>query len=164
MKKIAIILSVIFASSIISSCVKPFEYTEPLGLTNIEVTLPGAGDGSSDVSSYIHHTQVLSTGRWEATLELANQDLTWCWLSDSDRRAVGYDEELGETVYEMVKIPNVTVLEYFDGTDKAIKIVGQGTLHLPLYYTSTASARYALLTVRNLDTGDVRYTRITQKP
>ena len=163
MKKIAIILSVIFASSLVSSCVKPFEYTEPIGVSNIEVTLPAAGDGSSDVSSYIHFTQVISTGRWEATLELANSDLTWCWLSDSYRKAVGYDEDLGENIYEQVKVPNVTVLECFNGTDKAFKVSGKGSLFLPLYYTSTGTARYAVVTFRNIDTGDVRHMRITQK-
>ena len=163
MKKIAIILSVIFASSIISSCVKPFDYTVPIGVSNIELTLPAAGDGSSDVSSFIHFTQVISTGNWEATLELANPDLTWCWLSDSYRKAVGYDEDLGENIYEQVKIEKVEIVDYFTGTDKAFKVKGKGSLHLPLYYTSTGTARHAVVTFRNTDTGDVCHMRITQK-
>lgn len=168
MKKILILLSALFVSAVLGSCVQPFDYTKldyTLAVYNTDLPLSASGGGAADTESYCHRGQIVSSGEWEATLELADQDLAWCWLGDYYRHKVGTDVETGMSIYENVKIEGLTITGSFEHSpDKPNKVRGKaGSTYLPIYYTSTINSRYAVLTVRNLESGEVKVMRINQK-
>lgn len=148
MKKIAFILSIIFAVSLTTSCVQKFEYSIPLALNNLQLDLPKAGDGTDNP---VHYIQITSTGTWEATLEPSVEGETWCWLEDF------YLDKNGK------KVKIAEVIDFYEGTERGCKVRGKGTLWLPMRYFASASERYATFTVRRVDTDDMRVMRITQK-
>lgn len=149
MKKIAIILSVMVAC-LATSCQKPFEYTLSIAFDNQEVNLPKTIANKTDFVHYIH---IVSNGEWEATLETADGN-SWCWLQE-----YFVDSEGGQ-----VKV--VEPVQSFEGMEEMGRwnvVRGKGTLWLPLRFVTTTVARYATLTVRRTDTGEIKQLRITQK-
>jgi hypothetical protein len=78
MKKISIILSVLLAACVATSCQEPFTPTRTLALNNYDLTLP-----KTDADGNVHFIQITSTGPWEATLDIVDTDdygFVWCWL------------------------------------------------------------------------------------
>lgn len=149
MKKIAFILSVVVAYVAVS-CVKPFEYSITLALDNTEVNIPKS---VADTTEPIHYARITSNGNWEATLVTENGD-AWCWLQEY------YTDVNGNKVYHVTP---VSAFEGMESMGRWNKVQGSGTLWLPIVYVTASANRYALLTVRNTDTGEVCKMRITQK-
>lgn len=148
MKKISIILSVLFAV-IATSCVKPYEPTNTLALLNYNLTLPKT---TGKVEGNVYVIQVTSTGSWEASLEHSTEAV-WCWLND------GYSTSKGE------HIQTVEGLETFEGDDSKFKKVrGFGTQYIALVYNDNMSTKqnFATFVVRRVDTGETRIMNITQ--
>ncbi len=147
MKKIVIILSVIVAF-VASSCQNTFDPTITLALDNQEVNIPKS---VSDTAEPVHYARVTSNGRWEATLETEDGN-SWCWLREY------YTDAKGK------KVNVVEPISHFDGMEgRWNKVKGKGTVWLPLCYVTSSTTRYAVLTVRNIKTGEVKQLRITQK-
>lgn len=147
MKKI-VLISIIFVASVMTSCVQKFEYTLPLALNNLDLTLPKAGDGTESPVNYV---QITSTGTWEAYLEPSVDGETWCWLEDHYIDKKGKKKYVGK------------VIAYYENTERGCKVRGSGTVWLPMRYLTTGSVRYATFTVRRVDTDDICIMRITQK-
>lgn len=171
MKKILLILAVVFATSVVTSCVKPFEYEKyPLTLNNYDLTLAKTASKKGVNGENLHYFQITSTGAWEATLSLQGEEI-WCWLMDH------YDEELkdenGNTLkdeYGRIQTSSTKVadgVEFFPGGEpdgKYCRIRGNaGVTYLPLQYNDNqGSMRYATLRVRRLDMDYEKFTNITQ--
>lgn len=148
MKKL-VILSIIFVASVVASCVKPFEYTIPLALDNIERTWPKNGANMEDPIDYV---RITSNGTWEAKIIPAVQGESWCWIEGH------YVDKKGN------KVPVAEVIEYYEGTDKGCKARGKGTVWLPVHYLASGANRYATFIVRRVDGVDCEVVmRITQK-
>ena len=138
MRKILIILSVLFGASAISSCQKPFEWTIPLALNNINLTLPKQVTEGVDVST--HYIQVTSTGTWEAYIE-TETGACWCWLKDH------YIDKNGN------KVKVVEALGY-DEVGNINRVRGKGVVYLPMeYMDNSGDVRNAIFTVVRHDTG-----------
>lgn len=147
MKKIALILTVVVAF-VATSCQNDFKPTITLACDNQEVNIPKS---VSDTAEPVHYARITSNGRWEATLETENGN-SWCWLREY------YTDSKGN------KVNVVTPISSFEGMEgRWNKVKGKGTVFLPICYVTSSSTRYALLTVRNTDTGESIQLRITQK-
>ncbi len=147
MKKILVILSVLFAASVVTSCQKPFEWSIPLALNNIKLTLPKQVTEGVSVST--HYIQVTSTGTWEAYLE-TESGACWCWLQDH------YLDGNGNKVYI------VEVLGY-DEVGNINRVRGKGNVYLPMeYMDNSGDVRNALFTVERHDTGHKCVMSISQ--
>ena len=167
MKKISIILSVLFAACVATSCVKPFEYSISLALNNYDLSLPKT---TGNIDGNIHYIQITSTGEWEATLEHAKAGETWCWLVDYYLKNA--KDENGNTLYDennnpiKEKVYVAEGIEVFVGGSESqfCKVRGSGTIFLPMGYMDNygATPRYATFSVRRLDNGEVKVMNITQ--
>ncbi len=168
MKKILAILTVLFAAVAATSCVKPYEFTEPLTLDNYDLTIPKTANKKGVNGENIHYFYITATGPWEAILEVQTDGEIWCWLDDHHKKT--QKDEYGQTVkdeYGRVQTYEVKVaegVEYFEGTDKWCKIRGSaGATYLPMEYNDNqGSQRYASLRVRRLDMDYEIFTNITQ--
>lgn len=148
MKKI-VILSIIFMASVVTSCVKDFEYTIPLAVDNIERTWPKNGANLEDPVDYV---KITSSGTWEAKLIPAKEGETWCYIKDHYLDKKGVQHKVAE------------ITGYYEGTDLGCKARATGTVWLPIHYTRTGTNRYATLIVRRVDGVDCEVVmRITQK-
>ena len=148
MKKIAIILSMVFVASIVSSCVPKFEYTIPLAVDNLERTWPKNGNNAEDPIDYV---QITSSGTWEAKLTPATEGESWCWIEDH------YVDKKGN------KVKVAEYVEFYEGTERCCKVRGTGTVWLPIHYMQSSFTRYATLNVRRVDADVHVVMRITQK-
>ena len=157
MKKIYVILMLAFVATVATSCVKPFEPTITLALNNTELTLPA----STEKAYPTHFIQVTSNGSWEATLETYGENETWCAIEDYYVTTYTNEDGLAEEIHNPVA--NVTVIERFPNSDKGCKVQGTGTVYLPLHYNAAGSKRYAVFSVRRVDTGEVCVMRIVQQ-
>lgn len=167
MKKISIILSVLFAACVATSCVKPFEYSISLALNNYDLSLPKS---TGNINGNIHYIQITSTGEWEATLEHAKEGEIWCWLQDyymqdvKDANGSVIKDENSNPIQEKVYVANgVKIFE--GGSDTQFCVVrGSGTVFLPMGYMDNngTTVRYATFSVRRLDTGETKIMNITQ--
>ena len=154
MKKILAILTVLFAASVATSCVKPYEPTLPLTVDNYDLT--------------IHYFYITATGPWEATLTAQDDAQIWCWLDDHYKEA--QKDEYGQQIkdeYGRVQTVEVKVVEgvaFFEGTDKYCTVRGgAGVTYLPMEYNDNqGNLRYATLRVRRLDMDYELFTNITQ--
>lgn len=154
MKRISIILAVIFAIGVTTSCVQPWKNEVSLALDNDVVLLPMSLNVDPPVNPpYVNFTLVSSTGPWEATIETQDGS-SWCWLANY------YEEEHGEEKVK-VYIKGLKVVEYFSDGEKACKLRGNGYMPLYIYYMP-GGPRYAMLTVRRTDTGEVCTMRLDQ--
>ncbi|MBQ5648196.1 MAG: hypothetical protein IIV16_03625 [Alistipes sp.] len=168
MKKILAILTVLFATSVATSCVKPYENTEPLTIDNYDLTVPKAASKKDLNGENIHYFQITATGPWEATLTQQVDGEVWCWLRDYYAKAK--KDEYGNSIkdeygrYEYDKIYIAEGVEYFNGTDKFCKVRGKaGTTFLPMEYQDNQGVvRYALLHVRRTDIDCEKWVNITQ--
>ena len=61
MKKILAILTVIFAAGVATSCVKPYEITEPLTLDNYDLTIPKTASKKGINGENIHYFHIQIT-------------------------------------------------------------------------------------------------------
>lgn len=148
MKKIVIILAAMVAC-LATSCQKPFEYTV-FALDNQEVNLPKTVSG---VSEFVYYAHITSNGPWEAKLETADGN-SWCWLQEY------YVDSKG------AKVKVVEPIQSFEGMEEMGRwnvVRGDGTIWLPVRFVTTTVNRYATLTVRRTDTGEVKVLRIVQK-
>lgn len=167
MKKILVILSVFFTAAVVTSCVKPFEPTISLSLTNRTLALGSTADAHPDeIPGNFHYINITSTGSWEATLETENGS-AWCWLNDHYLTArKGADgkplkDEMGNVITDKTYI--VEGVEKFKGTDKFCKVRGSGSVYLPLQFNNNqTTVRYATFYVRRLDTGETCVMNIRQ--
>ena len=168
MKKILAILTVIFAAGVATSCVKPYEITEPLTLDNYDLTIPKTASKKGINGENIHYFHITATGPWEAVLTQQVDGEVWCWLDD--HYSVAKKDEYGNQVkdeYGRVQTTSVKIaegVEYFEGSDKFCKIRGgAGKTFLPMEYNDNqGSVRYAVLQVRRLDMDYEKFTNITQ--
>ncbi len=148
MKKILVILSVLFAASVVTSCQKPFEPTISLALNNINLTLEKQVTEGVSVST--HFIQVTSTGTWEAFIE-TESGACWCWLQDH------YIDKDGN------KVQIVEALGY-DAVGNINKVRGKGLVYLPMeYMDNSGDVRNAIFTVVRPDTGEKCVMYIKQK-
>ncbi len=147
MKKLYIILAVVLALGVTTSCVKPFEYTNSLAINGIVRDLPTAHN-SKELVEYV---QVVSDGSWVAMIEAADEGATWCWLETS------YVKD-GKTV----QVKNLKPLAYYETTDLLCKVKGTGSTYVPIRYAETTSTRYATFTVYRPDTGERCSIRLDQ--
>ena len=170
MKKILAILTVLFATSVATSCVKPYQYTEELTIDNYDLTLNKTAS-KKDVDLYnVHYFQIIATGPWEATLIQKNEGTVWCYLNEFHR--VKKKDEKGEYIkdeygrYEFDKVNVVEGIEAFPGEGDRFKVVRgkAGTTYLPMEYVDNQdnAARYAILHVRRLDVDCEKWVNITQ--
>ena len=168
MKKILAILTVIFTTSVVTSCVKPFEFTEPLTLDNYDLTVPKTASKKGVNGENVHYFHITSTGPWEATLSHQEGGTLWCWLKDhytsakKDENGNSIKDQYGNYEVETVKIAEG--VETFKGSDKFCKIRGNaGVTYLPMeYMDNQGTVRRAVLHVRRLDMDYAKVTRITQ--
>ena len=157
MKKIYVILTLMFVASVATSCVKPFEPTISLALNNTELSIP-----ASTAELYpTHFIQVTSNGSWEATLETYGENETWCSIEDYYLTTITNEDGIVEEIKHYVA--NVKVVECFENSNKGCKVQGTGTVFLPLHYNAAGSKRYAVFTVRRADTGELCVMRIVQQ-
>lgn len=151
MKKIFILLIAAVAAVSCDLSDRTFKPSIPLALDNYEVNL---AKSVADTAEPTHYCRITSTGPWEATIETQTGDV-WCWLQEY---AVDVN---GKTYYV------ATPLEAFEGMEEMgrwSKVQGEpGTTWLPIRFLTSSVNRYAAVTVRNLDTGDIKVLRITQK-
>ena len=167
MKKIAIILSVVFAACVMTSCQKPFEPTISLALNNFELSLPKT---TGVLSGNIHYIQITSTGPWEATLETAREGEIWCWLQDyygvpkKDENGVTMKDEFDNTIMDRVYVAEGVEIFVGGSEEQFCKVKGTGTVFLPMGYMDNngGSLRYATFSVRRTDTGETRSMSISQ--
>ena len=175
MKKIAIIL-MLFAAYVATSCIQPYEQTEPLTLNNYDLTLPKTSTKKGLNGENIHYFQIGSTGPWEATLETQKEGEIWCWLHDfygvakKDANGNTMKDEFGNIIIEKVYVAEG--VEVFvggaDGSDGSnpqyCKVKGTGIVFLPMEYMDNngSTIRYATLHVRRTDIDVERVTEISQ--
>ena len=178
MKKILAILTVLFAVSVATSCVKPYELTEPLTVDNYDLTIPKTANKKGINGENIHYFCITATGPWEASLELQNSESIWCWLQDyystaaKDEYGNQIKDEYGRV--QTVDIPVAEGVELFDamaggeeGSAQNLKyrvVRGKaGTTYLPMQYNDNAgSQRFATLRVRRTDMDYEKFINITQ--
>jgi hypothetical protein len=174
MKKIIVIISVLFAVCAMPSCVKPYTNDISLGLNNYDLTLNKNIDKDEKKGvngELLHYIQITATGPWEATLFPAKQGEIWCWLwnyhvtpqKDAEGNYIKGEDDL-TILYNYSYIAEA--VEYFEGsTTKLCKVRGKaGVTYLPLEYsTNSTSMRYATFHIKRLDTGEERVMYITQK-
>lgn len=154
MKKLYIILTVVLALGVTTSCVKPFEHTTSLAINGIVRDLPTAHNSKE----LIEYVQVVSDGSWIAMIEQPTSGeatLINFWLETS------YVKN-GKTV----QINNLKPLAYYqiDGVDSELlcKVKGTGSTFVPIRYVETTSTRYATFTVYRPDTGERCSIRLDQ--
>lgn len=151
MKKIFLLL--IAAVAVVSCDLsdRTFKPSISLAVDNLEVNLPKS---VTDTSEPTYYCRVTSTGRWVASIETQTGDV-WCWLQE-------YANDVNGNRYEIVD-----PLEAFEGMEEMgrwSKVEGKaGTTWLPIRFLTASVVRYAALTLRNLDSGEVLVLRITQK-
>jgi hypothetical protein len=171
MKKILAILTVIFTTSVVTSCVKPFEYSEPLTLDNYDLTIPKTAKKKGVNGENIHYFHITATGPWEATLIQQVDGETWCWLDDHYSKAL--TDENGQQIkdeYGRIQTENIKVVEgveFFPGGEELGRYRrvrgGAGVTDLPMEYVDNqGTKRYATLRVRRLDMDYEKITNITQ--
>ena len=168
MKKILVILTVIFAATVATSCVKPFESQISLSVSNRTLDLAAAPTAHPDgIPGNFPYIQICSTGSWEATLE-TEDGTAWCWLNDHYLTArKGADgkpivDENGMVVTDKTYIVE-GVEAFVQGTDNFKKVRGSGMVYLPMQFNSNPPAtRYATFYVRRVDTGEVCEMKIRQ--
>ena len=182
MKKIVLIISVLFAAGMMTSCVKPYENEISLSLNNYDLTLPRTISINADFGlngEFYHYVQVTATGPWEMLLETESGTNTdselemgqeiWCWFHDSyhvakkDASGSKIMDENGYYLYDEVKV--VEGVEYFKGsTTKWCKVRGNaGITYVPMEYNENKGVkRYARIYLRRTDTGEYRVMNITQ--
>ena len=169
MKKILAILTVLIATSVATSCVKPYELTQPLTLDNYDLTIPKTATKKGVNGENFHYFHITATGPWEATLVQQDDDNIWCWLKDhyseaqKDANGNTIKDEYGRVQTVSVKIAEG--VETFEGSDKFCKIRGKaGVTYLPMEYQDNQGTvvRYAVLHVRRLDMDYEKFTNITQ--
>lgn len=170
MKKIFVIISVLFAAYAMQSCVDPYENEISLGINNYDLTLPKAATKLGKNGENIHYIQIASTGPWEATITPQNEGEIWCWLwdhhvtvkKDADGKEMKDDDDV-TYLYDYHYVAEG--VEYFEGsTTKFRKVRGNaGVIYLPLEYSENkGSKRYAVFHIRRTDTGESRTMYITQ--
>ena len=168
MKKILAILTVIFAAGVATSCVKPYEITEPLTLDNYDLTIPKTASKKGVNGENIHYVHITATGPWEAVLTQQVDGEIWCWFDDhysvakKDEYGQQIKDEFGRIETEDIKV--VDGVEYFEGTDKwRVVRGGAGVTYLPMEYNDNqGSVRYATLRVYRTDMDYELFTNITQ--
>lgn len=139
MKRLSIIIAIVFATSLLISCKRGYEPTIELATDNFELQLPKS---LTNVEEYVYYARVSSNGEWEATLELELDGESWCWFQEY------YVDAKGN------KVQVVTPVQAFDGeeeTRKWCKIKGSGTVWVPIRYVTTASERHAVMMLRRTD-------------
>ena len=175
MKKMLIILSM-FVAYVATSCVQPYEQTDPLTLNNYDLTLPKTSSKKGLNGENIHYFQIGATGPWEATLETQKDGEIWCWLHDfyavakKDEKGNTMKDEFGNVIVEKVYVAEG--VEIFvggaDGSDGSnaqyCKVKGTGIVFLPMEYMDNngSTIRYATLHVRRTDMDVERVTEIQQ--
>lgn len=177
MKKISIILSMLLAAYVATSCVEPYEMDpNVLTLSNYDLTLPKTSskkDLNGENVCYIH---IATTGPWEATLETQKEGEIWCWLNDFYREAKKDEngntmkDEFGNTIVEKVYVAEgveifVGGADGADGSDiQYCKVRGNGVTFLPLEYMDNngSTVRYATVVVRRTDIDVKRVMEIQQ--
>ena len=168
MKKILAIFTVMIAMSVATSCVKPYEFTEPLTVDNYDLTIPKSAKKKGVNGENLHYLYITATGPWEATLKTQVDGETWCWLNDHYK--VAQKDEAGNVIkdeYGRVQTNSVKVAEgvaYFEGSDKFCTVRGEaGATYLPMEYNDNhGNLRYAVLHVRRLDMDYEKFINITQ--
>ena len=171
MKKILAILTVIFAAVVATSCVKPYENTEPLTLDNYDLTIPKTANKKGINGENIHYFHITATGPWEAVLTQQVDGETWCWFDDhycvakKDEYGNQIKDEFGRVETENIKV--VEGVEFFPGGEEQGKYCkvrgGAGVTYLPMEYNDNqGSVRYATLRVRRTDMDYEKFTNITQ--
>lgn len=168
MKKILAILTVLFATVAMPSCVKPYESELPLTVDNYDLTIPKTASKKGINGENIHYFCITSTGPWEATLTTQVDGEVWCWLNDhydvavKDANGSQVKDEFGRIQVESIKV--VEGVEYFEGSEKFCKVRGgAGITYLPMEYNDNQNVlRYATLRVRRLDMDYELFTNITQ--
>lgn len=168
MKKILVMLSVLFAATALTSCMRPYEPTISLAINNRVLYLRAIAYAHPDgLPGNYHYIQITSTGSWEATLE-TEDGTAWCWLNDfylkvlKDENGVPLKDELGNLVTERVYIAK-GVEAIGDSDTNFRKVKGTGTVFLPMMYNnSQGKDRYATFYVRRPDTGELCVMNIKQ--
>lgn len=171
MKKIFVIISVLFAVGAMTSCVKPYENEISLALNNYDLTLdkiPAANKLGLNGECF-HYIQVTATGPWELTVQPQNKGEIWCWLHDcyyvpqKDESGNNIMDENGYYLYNEVKVAEG--VETFEGSSKFCTVRGNaGVTFVPMEYTENkGSLRYATVYVRRTDTGEMRVMNVVQK-
>ena len=171
MKKILAILAVVFAASVATSCVEPFEYEKyPLTINNYDLTLSRTASKKGVNGENIHYFQITATGSWEATIVHQGEEI-WCWLMDhyeaemKDADGNVLKDEYGRILTTWTKVAEG--VEFFPGGEADGKYYrirgGAGVTYLPMQYNDNqGSVRYATLRVRRLDMDCEKFTNITQ--
>lgn len=151
MKRLSIIIAIIVATSLFSSCKRGYEPTIELATDNFELQL----SKSPTAEEPIYYARISSNGSWEATLEIELQGESWCWFQEY------YVDSKGN------KVQVVTPVEAFDGMEEQgrwCKIRGTGTVWVPLRYVTASVERHAVMMLRRTDGVDKRCNMyITQK-
>ena len=171
MKKIFVIITVIFAAVVATSCIEPYKWTEPLTLENYDLTIPKTASKKGVNGESFHYFQITATGPWEATLVQQTEDEVWCWLKD--HYDVAKKDEAGNVIkdeYGNIEVVSVKIaegVEFFPGGEALGKYCrirgGAGVTYLPMEYNDNAGTiRYARLDVRRLDIDFEKHTNITQ--
>lgn len=171
MKKILAILTVIFAAGVATSCVKPYEITEPLTLDNYDLTIPKTASKKGINGENIHYFHITATGPWEAVLTQQVDGETWCWLNDHYSVAVKDEygnqvkDEYGRVQTESIKV--VEGVEFFPGGESDGKYCrvrgGAGVTYVPMQYNDNqGSQRFATFRVRRTDIDYEKFVNITQ--
>ncbi len=169
MKKILAILAVVFTTSVVTSCVQSFEFTQPLTLDNYDLTIPKTASKKGVNGENVHYIHITATGPWEITLSHQVKGEIWCWLHDhytsakKDENGNAIKDEYGHYDVETVKVAEG--VETFEGSDKFCKIRGgAGVTYLPMEYQDNQSGavRYATLRIRRLDMDYEKFINITQ--
>jgi hypothetical protein len=167
MKKMLIILSM-FVAYVATSCVQPYEQTDPLTLNNYDLILPKTSSKKGLNGENIHYFHITATGPWEATLTTQDDAQVWCWLDDhykeaaKDANGQQIKDEYGRV--QTVEVKVVDGVACFEGTDKFCTVRGgAGVTYLPMEYNDNqGNLRYATLRVRRLDMDYELFTNITQ--
>ena len=168
MKKIIVIISVLFAAGMMTSCVQPYENEISLALNNYDLTLPKASKKPGLNGENFHYIQVTATGPWELSVETQNKGEIWCWFHDSyyvakkDENGSAIKDENGYYLYDAIKVAEG--VETFEGSDKFCKVRGNsGVTFVPMEYTENkGSKRYAVVRLYRPATGEERIMNITQ--
>ena len=151
MKRLSIIIAIVFATSLLASCKRGYEPSIPLATDNFELQLPKS---IANVEEPIYYARISSNGEWEAKLETETGD-TWCWFQEYYLDAKGN------------KVKVVTPVQAYDGMEEQgrwNRVKGSGTVWVPLRYLTTDSERHAVMMIRRTDGVDVQCEMfITQK-
>lgn len=165
MRKIGLIVLVMAVACTITSCREKFKYTIPLAFNNYDLIISKNGDGSgpkegeedefgniidtnTESTCYI---QVTSSGTWELELIPAVEGEGWCRWDDH------WVDNKGKKHYV------VKIVGYYEGTNRANKVRGTGTVWVPMRFGNAKEARYATCVARRVDTGYTCVMRIWQQ-